>query len=328
MNEVVNGLAGRAGAELAVIPRGTGGDFVRTFGIPSKLEEPSRSRCRRQPGRSTSARAVPRLERDGEESCFANIASAGMSGAVAKRTNEARTAPRRKASYLWATLAVFARWRNAEVRVTVDGEARNGPMYDVVVANGRYFGGGMKICPEAEPDDGLFDVAPDRRRDEARPRADDAEDLPRHAPPAPEGRAAARARRRRSTPTSRCPSSSTASSPGRRRRGSTSCRGRCGCACPRLQARSWALAWRPACARASASPRAPRAASRAPPRASRAGRSPRTRRRARRAARGRTARCRAGLYPWKLTKALHASSPAPVSRATRSLSAVFVVCAI
>jgi diacylglycerol kinase family enzyme len=31
-------------------------------------------------------------------------------------------------------------------------------MIDVVVANGRYFGGGMKICPEAEPDDGLFDV--------------------------------------------------------------------------------------------------------------------------------------------------------------------------
>ena len=31
-------------------------------------------------------------------------------------------------------------------------------MHDVIVANGRYFGGGMKICPDAEPDDGLFDV--------------------------------------------------------------------------------------------------------------------------------------------------------------------------
>ena len=31
-------------------------------------------------------------------------------------------------------------------------------MYDVIVANGRYLAGGMKICPEAEPDDGLFDV--------------------------------------------------------------------------------------------------------------------------------------------------------------------------
>jgi diacylglycerol kinase family enzyme len=31
-------------------------------------------------------------------------------------------------------------------------------MHDVIVANGRFFGGGMQICPEAEPDDGLFDV--------------------------------------------------------------------------------------------------------------------------------------------------------------------------
>ncbi|MBD0338745.1 MAG: hypothetical protein ICV67_05600, partial [Thermoleophilia bacterium] len=43
-------------------------------------------------------------------------------------------------------------------RVTVDGGAREGRMHDVVVAVGRYFGGGMMILPEAEPDDGLFDV--------------------------------------------------------------------------------------------------------------------------------------------------------------------------
>src|SRR5205814_4887324 len=50
------------------------------------------------------------------------------------------------------------RWRNDEVRVSVDGETRTGRMHDVVVANGRFFGSGMMICPEAEPDDGLFDV--------------------------------------------------------------------------------------------------------------------------------------------------------------------------
>jgi diacylglycerol kinase family enzyme len=92
------------------------------------------------------------------ESLFANIASAGMSGAIAKRANESSKALGGKASYLWSTMAVFSRWRNDEVRVLVDGEQRRGRMHDVVVANGRYFGGGMKICPEAEPDDGLFDV--------------------------------------------------------------------------------------------------------------------------------------------------------------------------
>ena len=56
------------------------------------------------------------------------------------------------------TVTVFARWRNDQVSVTVDEERRSGRMHDVVVANGRYFGGGMMICPEADPDDGLLDV--------------------------------------------------------------------------------------------------------------------------------------------------------------------------
>ena len=87
-----------------------------------------------------------------------NVAGVGMSGAVAKRTNESSKAMGGKASYLWSTLAVFARWQNTEVRVQVDGEQRSGRMHEVVVANGRYLGGGMKMCPEASPDDGRFDV--------------------------------------------------------------------------------------------------------------------------------------------------------------------------
>ncbi len=53
---------------------------------------------------------------------------------------------------------MFARWQTGEMRVTVDDEERAGRMIDVMVANGRYLGGGMMLLPEAEPDDGLFDV--------------------------------------------------------------------------------------------------------------------------------------------------------------------------
>ncbi len=81
-----------------------------------------------------------------------------MSGAIARRANETSKALGGKASYLWATLAVFAGWKATEAHVTVDGEERRGRMHDVVVANGRYFGGGMMICPDASPDDGRFDV--------------------------------------------------------------------------------------------------------------------------------------------------------------------------
>ncbi len=159
MNEVVQGLAGRHGVELAVIPRGTGWDFVRTYGIPRKLEDAVAVAREGRVREIDLGRARYRSWDGGdEESLFANIASAGMSGAIAKRTNETSKALGGKASYLWATLTVFAGWRNDEVRVRVDGESRSARMHDVVVANGRFFGGGMMICPEAEPDDGLFDV--------------------------------------------------------------------------------------------------------------------------------------------------------------------------
>ena len=62
------------------------------------------------------------------------------------------------AHFYWATLAVFSRWRNGEVTVRVDGEEHRGRMHDVIVANGRYLGGGMKMLPDAEPDDGRLDV--------------------------------------------------------------------------------------------------------------------------------------------------------------------------
>jgi YegS/Rv2252/BmrU family lipid kinase len=159
VNEIVNGIAGIDGVELAIVHRGTGGDFVRTFGIPRNLEgaldvaHTGRSRqvdLGRASLRTWAGRDSVTL--------FANIASAGMSGAVAKRVNETGKALGGKISYAWSTLAVFARWRNAQITVRVGDETRTGAMYDVVAANGRYFGGGMKICPDADPADGLFDV--------------------------------------------------------------------------------------------------------------------------------------------------------------------------
>jgi YegS/Rv2252/BmrU family lipid kinase len=159
VNEVAQSLAGRERVDLAVIPRGTGGDFVRTYGIPRRLEDAVAVARDGQARAIDLGRASYRAWAGREEqSYFANIASAGMSGAIAKRTNETSKALGGKVSYLWATFTVFARWRNDDVLVTVDGERREGRMHDVVVANGRFFGGGMMICPEADPGDGLFDV--------------------------------------------------------------------------------------------------------------------------------------------------------------------------
>ena len=158
VNEVVNGLMRVDVAELAIVPRGTGVDIVRTFGIPTKLDEALAVAASGATRVIDAGRAAYRAwSGDIEDSYFVNVASAGMSGAIAKRVNESGRGFA-KASYFAATLSVFARWKNTEVRVSVDDEIRGGRMHDVIVANCRYLGAGMMICPEAEPDDGLFDV--------------------------------------------------------------------------------------------------------------------------------------------------------------------------
>ena len=160
VNEVVNGLAGLGRQpEVAVVPRGTGWDFSRTFGIPRKIDDAVQIALQGDVRTIDLGRASYRAW-DGSDATasFANVASAGMSGAIAKRANETTKALGGKASYLWATFAVFSGWAATEIEVAVDGERRAGPMFDVVIANGRFFGGGLEICPEAEPDDGLFDV--------------------------------------------------------------------------------------------------------------------------------------------------------------------------
>lgn len=156
---MVNAVALREGVDVAVIARGTGWDFVRTYGIPRAVRGAVETALHGSTRTIDLGRVSYRAwAGDMREAWFANVASAGMSGAIAKRTNETTKALGGKVSYAVATLAVFAGWEASELRVSVDGEIRGGRMHDVVVANGRYFGGGMMICPEASPDDGRFDV--------------------------------------------------------------------------------------------------------------------------------------------------------------------------
>jgi YegS/Rv2252/BmrU family lipid kinase len=153
LNEVVNGVAG-LDAELAVLPAGTGQDFGRTHGIPTAFDEAVRVAV------DGTARAVDlgRVTfREGER-WFANVGSAGMSGAVAERANGMTKRFGGRATFFWALLREFAAWKNAEVTVTLDDAERRGRMHDVIVANGRWHGGGMKLAPDAHADDGLFDV--------------------------------------------------------------------------------------------------------------------------------------------------------------------------
>jgi diacylglycerol kinase (ATP) len=160
VNEVVNGLvtAGNHDVELAVVPRGTGDDFARTFGIPTDIERALAVAANGQTRPVDVGRATYAAGEGTAERYFANFAGAGISGAIARRG--ARTSRRlgAKAAYMWATATVFVRWSSVPMRIELDGEMREGPMFEVVISNGMYAAGGMKIAPDARPDDGHFDA--------------------------------------------------------------------------------------------------------------------------------------------------------------------------
>jgi diacylglycerol kinase (ATP) len=164
VNEVVNGFFedGKAIApesELAVIPIGTGRDGVRTYGISGK---PERAIALLADGATRTidlGRATYTAHAGGEESrIFLNIASCGLSGAVAERANRTSKRLGGTPAFLWATIATFAGWKNVPFRITIDGEQRELVANNTIVANGRYFGGGMHIAPDARTDDGLLDA--------------------------------------------------------------------------------------------------------------------------------------------------------------------------
>lgn len=155
VNEVVNGAVS-SGAEIAVLPSGTGEDFGRTHGIPSDFDGAVRVALDGRTRTIDLGRVEPE---SGSSRYFANVGSVGMSGAVARRANAMTKRFGGRATFFYALTREFLAWQNTRVVVELeDGTRREGRMHDVIVANGHWHGGGMRLAPDAEQDDGLFDV--------------------------------------------------------------------------------------------------------------------------------------------------------------------------
>jgi diacylglycerol kinase (ATP) len=148
------------GPQLGLIPSGTGGDFRRTFGIGDSIEEAA-ARLLRSPPRSIDLGVLSVTGHDGTriDRAFANITSFGIGGLTDRIVNSTPKWMGGKAAFLTGTLRAMLVYKDAPVRVKVDGAVwLEAPIFNVALANGRYFGGGMLIAPDAEPDDGLLDV--------------------------------------------------------------------------------------------------------------------------------------------------------------------------
>ncbi len=158
-HEVVNGMISGGGpvaadAVLGVVAAGSGCDFVRSFGLPPDAEQAA-ARLAGDRVRPIDVGTVTCA--DGNTRCFVNIAEVGLGAAVvAKAAGLGRfLGGARYAAGFWLTLP---RFRPAAVRLDANGQYRAWRAFNVVVANCRFYGGGMQISPNSDPGDCLLDV--------------------------------------------------------------------------------------------------------------------------------------------------------------------------
>lgn len=166
INEVVNGFFDVNGpissdAVLGFVTSGTGGDFRKTFGIEAGPDA-GVARLKKSTVHRVDVGRVSCVSARGESVTryFINIASFGMSGVIVDSVNRARIAKLFGGSFAFAFHSAVGalRYRDRPVRLIAGKIDRIMPISTVAVANGRYFGGGMKVAPVADVTDGLFDV--------------------------------------------------------------------------------------------------------------------------------------------------------------------------
>ncbi|MEO8898549.1 MAG: diacylglycerol kinase family protein [Candidatus Dormibacter sp.] len=166
LNEVVNGfftpdgVALNPDAILGVLPSGTGGDFRRTAGLPTDPIQLA-AILRANHVRRIDAGRVTYDDPATAARQFINIADCGVGGEVVARVNRSGNKGgglRGTAVFLGISVKALTTFGGRPVRLTFDGDVVEMDIQNVVIANGRCFGGGMRIAPGAELDDGLFDV--------------------------------------------------------------------------------------------------------------------------------------------------------------------------
>ena len=144
---------------MAVIPGGTGNDFARTLGISQDPIQALRVAIDGEVKKSDVGVVTSQINGRAQQRIFINIAEVGFGADVVRRMNRyARYAGKRMA-YPLSILSGLLTYKPCVVDLIVDGDPMHIPqLTNLVIANARYFGRGMMPAPDAEIDDGLFDV--------------------------------------------------------------------------------------------------------------------------------------------------------------------------
>ena len=145
----IGGMLAGSGHPMGIVPGGRGNDLARVLGIPTDPEGAARVLA------AGGEREIDVGEANGRR--FLCIASCGFDSDANRIANEARLI-RGNLVYFYAALRALAAWKPATFTLELDGEHVVSVGYSVAVANSKAYGGGMFIAPDADLEDGRFDV--------------------------------------------------------------------------------------------------------------------------------------------------------------------------
>ncbi|MEO0073583.1 MAG: diacylglycerol kinase family protein [candidate division WOR-3 bacterium] len=155
--EVATSLAGSTCA-LGLVPTGSGNDLCRTLGISEDVRLASRVALNGRLRPMDVAEMEMVAEGFSEKLCFVNAAGFGFDATVVAEAMQVKGL-RGLPLYLVAVFRALMRLECPEVKLeTTSGSVWSQSVLLVAVANGRFYGGGMRIAPDAEPDDGQLDI--------------------------------------------------------------------------------------------------------------------------------------------------------------------------
>lgn len=153
-HEIVNATQGDT--TLGLIPQGSGNDFARSTGIPLDLDDAVAVLAKG----NTRTLDLARLSGDEGDRLYACIASVGFDSVANEFANRVPILSG-SALYTFAALVTLLRWRSAKFHLALDGDD-SAPVdtsaWFVSAGNTSSYGGGMQVCPDADPTDGVLDV--------------------------------------------------------------------------------------------------------------------------------------------------------------------------
>ena len=164
VNEIANGFFEdrriiNPETTLGIVPSGTGCDLIKSLNIPTGLNDSMKLIAESGSSRIDVGRAAF-IGPDGQslERFFLNVADFGLGGEVVREVNRRRL-ERKASSYFRCLYTAFIHYRHKRLHLRLDGQDLPDDEYMIgAVANGRVFGKGMRISPDARLDDGLLDV--------------------------------------------------------------------------------------------------------------------------------------------------------------------------